>query len=118
MKDVYEIKNKTVFSTHKRPHRSGNDNERSCCQEPTQDIMLSGATAMTSTKSRTRLFSQHASSHIKQQAQWYSKISLPKTNTGHNDNHIYEHNATPLHCNFNGVFDCLIDFRLEIVQLY
>ena len=98
--DVYEIKNKTDFRTHKRPqeikinnhatkHNIDNNTGRSYCQEPTQGIIMSAATAMKSTKSRTRLFSQHTSAH-NQQAQWYQKISLPRSNTRYNDNHIYE----------------------------
>ena len=53
---------------------------------------MSAATAMTSTKSRTRLFSKHTNAHKNnsQQAQWYQKISLPRTNTWQNDNQFYD----------------------------
>ena len=57
-------------STHNKQQackqRSDNDTRRSHCQEPTQGIM-SSTTAMTSTKSRIRLFSQDTNAHNKQQ---------------------------------------------------
>jgi hypothetical protein len=77
-------------STQARKQQSENDSRRSNCQNSTQGIM-SAATAMTSTKSRTRLFSQeHVTAH-NQQAQWHRKIALPRTNNTrhhHNDSHI------------------------------
>ena len=48
----------TTSQQQAHKHHSDNDTGRSHCQQPTQGIM-SSATPMTLTKSRTRLFSQH-----------------------------------------------------------
>ena len=55
--------------------------------------MSTPATAMIYTKSRTRLFLQHTNNHNKQPTSTMVPehlTVLPRTNTRHNDNHIYD----------------------------